>query len=318
MGKPYNTKGLTLMGIFEKLLGKKKKPKGNLDQAEVLKKVSDEGTSGISPVLADTTNDFHQLIVGYGHSSGYQREHNEDAIFTLTTNILTDESIEPFGLYIIADGMGGHQYGEIASALSVRGMASHVLNKLFLPWVNHSSSGIQGSLHEVMQEGIIEAQRMIIKDAPGGGTTLTAALILHNRATITHVGDSRAYLIHPDGKTQILTHDHTLVKRLEELGQITPEEAAIHPQRNVLYRALGQGDPFEPDVDSYQLPESGYLLICSDGLWGVVPQEKVIEVVFAAQNPQEACNILVDTANAAGGPDNISVILVRLPDKFEG
>jgi serine/threonine protein phosphatase PrpC len=306
------------MGIFEKLLGKKNKSKEVLDQPDPLKTHHEQGLDDLSPGMADTPSEPPRLIVGYGHSSGRQRDHNEDAIFTLTTNLVAGDTIEPFGLYIIADGMGGHQYGEVASAVSVRGMATHVLNGLYLPWLSHSGLGIQESLHEVMQEGILETQQMIIRAAPGGGTTLTAALVLNNRVTITHVGDSRAYLIHPDGKTQILTHDHTLVKRLEELGQLTSEEAAIHPQRNVLYRALGQGDPIEPDVDSYQLPESGYLLICSDGLWGVVPHEKVIEVVIATQNPQEACNILVDSANAAGGPDNISVILVRLPAKFEG
>jgi serine/threonine protein phosphatase PrpC len=174
------------------------------------------------------------------------------------------------------------------------------------------------SLHEIMQEGVFEAHRVITKDAPGGGTTLTAAIVLGNQITITHVGDSRAYLINQDGNIKVLTHDHSLVKRLEELGQLTPEEAAIHPQRNVLYRALGQGDPFEPDVDSYQLPKSGFLLICSDGLWGVISQEKILEIIFSAKNPQEACQNLVDSANAAGGPDNISAILVRLPPEKEG
>lgn len=305
------------MGIIERLIGRLRKPKAE-EPPEAFNTSGVEGYSDLSPVAVELKSETQQLIVGYGHSAGCQREHNEDAIFTLTTNLVAGDSIEPFGLYIIADGMGGHQYGEIASAVSIRGMASYVINKLFLPWLDDSSSGIQASLHEVMQDGISEAQRMIIRDAPGGGTTLTAAMILNNRVTITHVGDSRAYLIHPDKTTQILTHDHTLVKRLEELGQITPEEAAVHPQRNVLYRALGQGDPFEPDVDSYQLPESGYLLICSDGLWGVVDHEKVIDVIFSGQNPQEACSILVDAANAAGGPDNISVILVRLPYKYEG
>jgi serine/threonine protein phosphatase PrpC len=305
-------------GIFDKLFGKKSKPDDILDQSDqVTTPRGDYAGTKISPDEYPTY-DLPQLTVGCGHSTGRQRDHNEDAIFTLTTNIVTGMAMVPFGLYIIADGMGGHQQGEVASAVSVRALASYVLNKLFIPWLTHSSVGNQYSLHEVMQDGVSDAHRMIIKDAPGSGTTLTAALILGNQIIITHVGDSRAYLIDADRNMRVLTHDHSLVKRLEELGQISPEEAANHPQRNVLYRALGQGDPFEPDVDSYQLPKSGYLLICSDGLWGVITQEKILEIVFSAKDPQEACQNLVDSANNAGGPDNISAILVRLPSVKEG
>ena len=111
-----------------------------------------------------------------------------------------------------------------------------------------------------------------------------------------------------------LTRDHSLVRRLEELGQLTPEEAAIHPQRNVLYRALGQGEPFEPEIITAPLPQPGYLLVCSDGLWGVVPEERMGEIIKSAPLLSTACQGLIDAANAAGGPDNISAILVRLPE----
>jgi protein phosphatase len=96
------------------------------------------------------------------------------------------------------------------------------------------------------------------------------------------------------------------------LGQITQEEAAVHPQRNVLYRALGQGEPFEPDLSMTRLPDSGYLLLCSDGLWGVVGDNEIFELVTSAANPQQACQMLVEAANTAGGPDNITAILVHL------
>jgi protein phosphatase len=113
---------------------------------------------------------------------------------------------------------------------------------------------------------------------------------------------------------QVLTRDHSLVKRLEELGQITAEEAAVHPQKSMLYRALGQGDSPEPDVFSASIPHPGYIMVCSDGLWGVIPQDRMFEVISDAPSPQRACQSLVDMANAAGGPDNISVILARLSD----
>jgi protein phosphatase len=130
---------------------------------------------------------------------------------------------------------------------------------------------------------------------------------------IAHVGDSRAYSIDSQGKIEALTRDHSLVKRLVELGQISREEAAIHPQRNVLYRALGQGEPFDPDIKRMQIPENGYLLICSDGLWGVVPEEEIAKVIITSATPDLACQALIDAANAAGGPDNITAILIQLP-----
>jgi protein phosphatase len=112
---------------------------------------------------------------------------------------------------------------------------------------------------------------------------------------------------------KLLTHDHSLVKRLEDLGQISPEQASIHPQRNVLYRALGQPELLEPDIASFPLQPGDQLLICSDGLWGVIPEDETTRIINTTPEPQSACQALVDLANQAGGPDNISVILVRIP-----
>jgi len=132
--------------------------------------------------------------------------------------------------------------------------------------------------------------------------------------TIAHVGDSRAYAISTDGTSQILTRDHSLVMRMIELGQLTAEEAQVHPQRNVLYRALGQGEPFASDISTSPLPDSGHILLCSDGLWGVVGEVEIIRIIAAAPSPQVASQLLVDAANTNGGPDNISAILIRLPE----
>jgi serine/threonine protein phosphatase PrpC len=132
--------------------------------------------------------------------------------------------------------------------------------------------------------------------------------------TIAHVGDSRAYHIDNGGEIRMLTRDHSLVRRLEEMGQITAEEAQIHPQRNVLYRALGQGEPFEPEIQSHRLPHNGYLLICSDGLWGVVGEQEISKIIKSDAPPQIMCQQMVNLANEAGGPDNISAILVRISD----
>jgi protein phosphatase len=253
-----------------------------------------------------------QFVTGCGHSIGKQRDHNEDALFTLSTTLLSDEEALPFGLYLVADGMGGHQHGEMASGVAVRAMSNYVINQLYSPLFSLSPAIQEQTLHEIMETGIQHAHRAILQQAPGGGSTLTGALALGDQLTIAHVGDSRAYLIQDDGRLDLLTRDHSLVKRLVELGQITTDEAAVHPQRNVLYRALGQGEPIDAEITTAPLPLSGHLLICSDGLWGLVPEGEIVRIVTTSPSPAEACQLLVEAANQAGGPDNISAILVRV------
>jgi PPM family protein phosphatase len=255
-----------------------------------------------------------QIAFGCAQSIGKQRDHNEDALFASSTVLASDNTNIPFGLFIIADGMGGHQHGEVASGVAIRAMASFIIRKLFVPTYSLSRENPDESLQEILQTGVLEAHQAILKEAAGGGTTLTTALIIGSQLMISHVGDSRAYAIYPDGRIHVITRDHSLVKRLEELGQITSSEAAIHPQRNVLYRALGQGEPFEPDVTTYPLPQNGYVLLCSDGLWGVISENDIIDIIRSTTDLKEACHQMVDLANNAGGPDNISVIIVRSPE----
>ena len=269
-----------------------------------------EAASTLMSKQADST----QIVAACGQSVGKQRDHNEDALFTLTTNLFSDTRQIPFGLYIVADGMGGHQHGEQASATAIRVMASHLIRKVYMPLFSLTVKPPEQPLQEIMQEGVLEAHRAISKQAIGGGTTLTATLVVGDQITIAHVGDSRAYAIQPDGSMELLTHDHSLVKRLEELGQITAEEAASHPQRNVLYRALGQGEPFDPDIVTAPMPHGGQLLLCSDGLWGVVENENLSTMILSSPSPQQACLRLIEAANLAGGPDNITAIVARMPD----
>jgi protein phosphatase len=265
-------------------------------------------------VPVKTHLDMPQLIVGVAQSVGIQRDHNEDALFTLTTNLVSGEKSLYFGLYIIADGMGGHENGEIASSVAVDRLTSHVIHSLYLPLFSPLSNKLELSIQEIMQTGVIQAHQAIKKEALGSGTTLTSALVLGDQMTIAHVGDSRAYMMDPDANLQLLTHDHSLVKRLEEIGQISPEQVSTHPQRNVLYRALGQGEPFEPDIATFQLQQGSQILLCTDGLWGVISDSDMEHVIRSIAEPQHACQSLTHLANLAGGPDNISVILVRMPE----
>lgn len=252
-----------------------------------------------------------QLVVGSAQSTGKQRDHNEDTIFTLNSVLADGASELPFGIFIVADGMGGHQHGEIASGAAARAFADYLIRRLYLPFLNGDSDSQPESLLEVMENGVREAQHAVTRKAPGGGTTLTAALVLGEQVTLAHVGDSRAYFIYPDGRIQAITQDHSLVRRLLELGQITEDEAKIHPNRNVLYRALGQSDPFRPDIHTHPLPQPGYMLLCSDGLWGVVSDTEIFRIVSGAKDLSMACHELVEAANAGGGPDNISVVLAQ-------
>jgi serine/threonine protein phosphatase PrpC len=268
----------------------------------------------LDPAAADDRPPSHTQLhvsVGYGLSTGKQRNHNEDAYFTLTTTFTYNENELPVGLYIIADGMGGHRNGEIASELAIRTVAEYILKEIYSPLMGRNPQPSEYSFQEVFQLAIEEANDEIIQNSYGGGTTLTAVLIVGDQMTIAHVGDSRIYQIDEEGNLEALTRDHSLVKRLQELGQITSDEAAVHPQRNVLYRALGQGEPFEPELISSPRPTSGGLLVCSDGLWSIVPQKTLTEIIQAGLPTQQTCDRLIDAANLAGGPDNISAIYIE-------
>lgn len=256
--------------------------------------------------------ELQQLVASCGQSVGKQRELNEDSVFAMTTIMAGNSGNLPFGLYIVADGMGGHQFGEVASNAAIRSVAGYVVKKFHPYLFQINSEPMEESFQEIMQAAVREAQRAIQKEAPGSGTTLTAALVVGQQVTIAHVGDSRAYFIHQDGRVEAITRDHSLVKRLEELGHITPEEAANYPHRNVLYRALGQGEILDPDIFTLGFPQPGYLMICSDGLWGVITEQDLVRAINEASTLQRACQNLVNAANTAGGPDNISVILAQL------
>lgn len=256
--------------------------------------------------------EMKQLVASVGQSIGKQREHNEDSVLALTTTISGSVESIPFGLYVVADGMGGHQFGEVASNAAVRIIGGNIMKKFHSYLFNLPTQTLQDSLQELMETSITEAHQYVQREAPGSGTTVTAALVLGQQVTIAHVGDSRAYAVYPDGRVDPITRDHSLVKRLEELGHLSKDEAANFPHRNVLIRALGQGEALEADIFTIPFPQSGYLMICSDGLWGVIDEKEVHRSIIEAPNLHRACQNMVEAANAAGGPDNITVILAQM------
>lgn len=298
------------MEFFRKLLGSPVVKNNEIDTATTAPLTDQQ----IQTILQATKVQFdlQQLVAASGQSVGKQRELNEDSLLTLTTTLAGNSGSLPFGLYIVADGMGGHQFGEVASNVAVRTVAGYILRKFQSYLFSIKPSPPDESLQEIMQTAVREAQKTIQSEAPNSGTTLTAALVLGQQVTIAHVGDSRAYHIFPDGRVEVITRDHSLVKRLEELGHISPAEAENYPHRNVLYRALGQGELPEADVFTVSFPQSGYLMLCSDGLWGVVADQDILKIIREAPSLQRACQSLVEAANAAGGPDNISVIIAQM------
>lgn len=254
---------------------------------------------------------FSHLISGSALDPGQRRENNEDALLCINAALGVAQGAQPLGIYVIADGMGGHRNGEVASDIAVRTLGTALIGKLYKPLFGPDPHPTRESLAEIMESAVQEAHRAVKRVAPGGGCTLTAALVLGKQMVLAHLGDSRAYAIYRDGRMEALTKDHSLVKRLQEMGQITEEEAANHPQKSVLYRALGQGDTPQADILTGSLPTPGFLLLCSDGLWGVLREDDIQSIVNSTASPYLACQHLVEAANAAGGPDNISVVLVR-------
>lgn len=242
------------------------------------------------------------------------RGNNEDSALALMINAELTGNPPPIGLFVVADGMGGHQDGEHASSITARTLAQFILTEVLMPQLeNRGPSGDQKTIPEVLSEAMASANESVQEEVPGGGTTATCAVIRGDLAYVAHVGDSRAYLF-ADGNLDVITRDHLLVRRLQELGQLTAQEADIHPQRNVLYRAIGQSETLEIDAATRRMTPSSRLLLCSDGLWGVIGDERIKAILQETGDPQEACDRLIAAANDSGGQDNITAVIVQMPD----
>jgi serine/threonine protein phosphatase PrpC len=256
--------------------------------------------------------EMQQLTAATGQSVGRQRDHNEDSVLAITTTLAGESANVPFGLYVVADGMGGHEFGEVASNAAIRVIAGDILKKFHSYLFAIPTQQPEESLQEIVTGAVEHAHRAIQQQAPGSGTTVTVALILGEQMTVGHVGDSRAYVVPAAGPLEQLTQDHSLVRRLEELGHLNKEEAASFPHRNVLIRALGQGDNLDVDVFTLPFPRNSTFMLCTDGLWGVLRDKDIRQALATAPNLERACHNLVQAANSAGGPDNISVVLVQM------
>ncbi|MGH2660649.1 MAG: Stp1/IreP family PP2C-type Ser/Thr phosphatase [Actinomycetota bacterium] len=231
-----------------------------------------------------------KVIAAAATDIGLVREGNEDSY-------LVDEP-----LFAVADGMGGHRGGEVASQLALE-----TVEKLFREGEGDLAEQVQEANRAVFERSVEDLQ------VAGMGTTLTAALVEGDRIRLAHVGDSRAYLLR-DGDLRRLTEDHTLVHRMVTEGEISETEAEAHPQRSVLTRALGVDMFVDVDDDVVQVRSGDRLLLCTDGLTGMVPEDRIKEMLQHVADPAEAAERLVRSANEAGGVDNITVVILDFSD----
>jgi protein phosphatase len=272
-----------------------------------------ELAQALEQALAETSVaqavDYH---VGRRTDVGMIRTLNEDSMLTMEIERFLQSVGQPVGVYVVADGMGGHTAGEIASGAIVNTIAQKALKEHMLQQV---TQGVSQDASEWLRSAVEEANKTVFELRKSAGTdmgsTLVSAVLQGNMAYIAHVGDSRAYMLNSQGIRQ-LTTDHSLVERLIATNQITREEARHHPQRNVIYRTIGDKMKVDVDISTHALSPGDQLLLCSDGLSGMVDDQTIYRIVSKADSPQSACEALIDAANAAGGDDNITVIIIRI------
>ena len=265
--------------------------------------------------IDDTLDSTKQLVTGIERNIGLTRTNNEDGVFKMTAALDANNTSLIFGIFMVADGMGGHTNGALASEYCIRTMAEHLVNNIYFPLAGPDQSPPSSSLQDILREGIQKADKVVSSKAPGGGTTLTAAVLIGNQLTLAHVGDSRAYAVYPDGRINALTSDHSVVSRLVELGHLSPEEAKDHPRKSMVYNSIGQGEAPRPDIFTINFPYPGHLLLCSDGLWGEVEESEIVEIINQSPTPHKACYKLIEAAINNGGGDNIAIVLTALQDQ---
>lgn len=272
-----------------------------IDIAAVEAKLKDPGsTQSFAPITddlidADSTYDAGtttQLMWGARSDVGCVRSHNEDSYLVQSP------------LFCVCDGMGGHAAGEVASSIAVETIAKTAPHT--------ADPALLGAAIEAANAAVIEAALNGL-GKPGMGCTATAAYIEGNTIAIAHVGDSRAYLLH-EGTLIRVTRDHSYVEELVDAGEITADEARVHPNRSVITRALGSDPAMYADHFSLNIEEGDRLILCSDGLSSMIPDGEIENIATQSSTAQICTDNLVDAALAAGGSDNCTVVVVDVVD----
>jgi len=288
--------------------------------------------------LRDALTDLNlPVILQSGHFTdvGLLRELNEDSVLALNLTQYYESEQTQIGLYIVSDGMGGEAAGEVASRVTVRAVAEWVTDKLISASLKSTrdekivapthtgglrlaiANGHEMATTEMLKQSVIAANREVMAYAAanpqerGLGATVTVAMVVGEVLTIAHVGDSRCYLLSGD-RLQQLTEDHSLVQKMVNTGNLSRSEARIHPYRNVIYRSIGADEQIEIDIVRKKLTSGDTLMLCSDGLNGMLGDDQIRDILLVNPDPYAAAKELVVAANARGGEDNTSVIVVRI------
>jgi len=258
------------------------------------------------------TGDTNSRTIGMITDVGQVRTIDEDSILAADLSFGINSENEKFLLLAVADGMGGHAKGEEASKIALNTLTKSVVPELFG----------EKSFTELLENGIKNANREILDytsknpESSGMGTTAVCALVKGNDVHLANVGDSRAYVISND-EIRRVTKDHSYVQALIDEGKITEEEAREHPQKNVITKAVGIMESVEPDTMKLTLDNDESLLLCCDGVIAHLPDEDIHKIISDTDDPQNACQQIVDLANERGGTDNISLIILSSKNKDE-
>lgn len=238
------------------------------------------------------TGSNERLSWGARSDVGLVRDHNEDSFLVKAP------------VFAVCDGMGGHAAGEVASSIAVKTIAERA--------PEHADEILLGAAVEAANMSVLEGALNGV-GKPGMGCTATCILIENNRMSVAHVGDSRVYLLH-NGNLVRITHDHSYVEELVDAGEITADEARLHPSRSIITRALGSDPDMYADHFTLEVSEGDRIVICSDGLSSMVSDKGIEEIAVSTVTPQAAADTLVSAALTAGGHDNVTVIVVDVVD----
>lgn len=256
---------------------------------------------------------FH-LRFGCQSHKGQVREVDEDSILTLTMTTMFEGVRETtLGLFIVSDGIGGHQAGEVASRQAIQMVGAETISRVLQRAISTGRSLNEGKLEKILKEVVAKANGRIYEAQQESGNdmgaTITAALIYNQTAIVANVGDSRTYLWR-GGELKALTQDHSLVASLIAADQLPEEAIYTHEQKGMIYRSLGNKPDIKVDTFALMLAPADRLVLCCDGVWETIRNEGIEEVLLLEPDPQRACDEMVKRANYTGGEDNISVIVV--------
>jgi serine/threonine protein phosphatase PrpC len=259
------------------------------------------------------------LVVGTRTDPGIKRKHkpNEDSLFAMQGARTHNSQPQQFGLFVVADGMGGHANGQDASRLAIQTMIDFML-----PRVSSSEQMDDEAFLKLMTDGVQRSNQAVhsrnVEAHADMGTTMTAALVVGSVAYVANVGDSRTYLYREGQGLSKVTHDHSVVASLVEAGIIKPDDIYTHPKRNQIYRSLGEKPVVEVDTFKVNLLPGDKLMLCSDGLWDMVRDPLIQEVLSkATRDPNKTGQALIKAALEGGGEDNVSVIVVQFAEMNE-